>query len=78
MLTTFKLSLLLMIVGFSLYLLFAVLGISTVHYRYVTAPSKEERIHPLKTALQVNTTYDTYTITDTFHNIHYDLDDLYL
>jgi hypothetical protein len=78
MLPTFKLSLLLMTVGFSLYLLFAVLGISTAHYRYVIAPSKEERIHPLKKALHVNTTQDAYTIMDAFHNIHYDLDDLYI
>lgn len=75
MLTTLKLSLLLMTVGFSLYLLFSVLGISTVHYRYVVAPSREEREHPLKTALQVNTTYDAL---DAFHNIHYDPYDLYI
>ena len=78
MLTTFKLSLLLMIVGFSLYVLFSVLGISSAHYRYVLPPSHEERVHPLKHALKINTTYDAHKITDAFHNIHYDLDDLYI
>jgi len=78
MLTTLKLALLLMTVGFSLYLLFAVLGVSTVQFRYVIAPSKEERTHPLKKALHVNTTQDTYMIADAFHNIQYDPYDLYI
>lgn len=67
-----------MTVGFSLYLLFAGLGISTAQFHYVIAPSVVERIHPLKTALKVNTTQDTYTITDAFHNIQYDPYDLYM
>lgn len=64
-----------MTVGFSLYLLFSVLGISTAHYRYVVAPSHEERAHPLKTALKVNT---TYIMMDAFHNIYYNPYDLYI
>jgi len=78
MLTTLKLALLLMTVGFSLYLFLAVLGVSTVQFRYVVAPSVVERIHPLKTALKINTTQDTYTIVDAFHNIQYDPYDLYI
>ena len=78
MLPTFKLSLLLMTVGFSLYLLFSVLGVSTIHYRHVVTPSLAERTHPLKTALKVNITQDTYTIADAFHNIQYDPYDLYI
>jgi hypothetical protein len=75
MLPTFKLSLLLMTVGFSLYLLFSVLGVSTVHYRHVVTPSLAERTHPLKTALKVN---DTHSILDAFHNIQYEPYDLYI
>jgi hypothetical protein len=78
MLIAFKLSLLLMIVGVSLYLFFAVLGVSNVQYRRVIAPSLSEHTHPLKTALQVNTTQDTYDVLDAFHNIHYDPYDLYI
>lgn len=78
MLTTLKLALLLMTVGFSLYVLFSVLGISTVHYRHVVTPSLVERTYPLKIALKVNTTRDTYHILDAFHDIHYDPYDLYI
>jgi hypothetical protein len=78
MLTTFKLALLLMTVGFSLYLLFSVLGVSTVHYRHVVTPSLVERTHPLKSALKVNATHSTHSILDAFHNIYYDPYDLYI
>ena len=78
MLTTLKLALLFMTVGFSLYLFFAVLGVSTAQYRHVVAPSLSERTHPLKKALKVNTTQDTYDILDAFHNIQYDPYDLYI
>jgi hypothetical protein len=78
MLTTLKLALLLMTVGFSFYLLFSVLGISTVHYRHIVTPSLVERIYPLKIALKVNTTKDTYHILDAFHNIQYDPYDLFI
>jgi hypothetical protein len=75
MLTTFKLALLLMTVGFSLYLLFSVLGVSTVHYRHVVTPSLAERTHPLKSALKVNETFD---LMNAFHNIQYEPYDLYI
>jgi hypothetical protein len=78
MLTTLKLSLLLMTVGFSLYIFFSVLGVSTVHYHHVVAPSLTERTHPLKTVLKVNTTQPTHDILDAFHNIYYDPYDLYI
>lgn len=78
MLTTFKLSLLLMIVGVSLYLFFSVLNVSTVRRHHVIAPSPTEHAHPLKTVLQVNTTQDTHDFLEAFHNMHYDPYDLYI
>ena len=78
MLTTLKLALLFMTVGFSLYLFLSILGVSTVQFRYVVAPSVVERTHPLKTALKVNTTQNTYMMADAFHNIQYDPYDLYI
>ena len=78
MLTTFKMSLLLMIVGFSLYLFFFVLNVSTVTYRHTVTPSLSESTHPLKTALQVNTTEDTNVVLEAFHDFYYDPYDLYL
>ena len=75
MLTTLKLALLLMTVGFSLYLFFAVLGVSTVQYHHAVVPSLSERTHPLKKALKVNETFD---IMNVFHDIYYDPYDLYI
>jgi len=77
MLTTFKISLLLMIVGVSLYLFFSVLNVSTIKRCHV-APSPTEHTHPLKTALQVNITQDTHDFLEAFHNMHYDPYDLYI
>jgi hypothetical protein len=78
MLSTFKLSLLLMIVGVSLYLFFSVLNVSTIQRRHAVTPSPTEHAHPLKTVLQVNSTQETHDFLEAFHNIHYDPYDLYI
>lgn len=72
--STLKLSFVLVLTGACLYMFFSFLGISNTQYFHVVTPSLTERSHPLKTALQVNDTYDS----NTFHDVYYDPYDLYL
>lgn len=75
MLTAPKSALLLILTGFSIYVLLTFLGITHEHYRHVASPPLSESTHPLKTVTEVN---DTFDLREAFHNIYYDPYDLYI